>query len=63
LAAPIIVNTWNVAGASPSVYGRIVAGVTTDITTSTALNLSVSQTFGGGAANGFNAAGGFVFRF
>jgi hypothetical protein len=31
--------------------------------TSTALNLSMSQTFGGGATNSFNGTGGFVFRF
>jgi outer membrane lipase/esterase len=62
-SAPLIVNTWNVAGSSQSVYGRLVAGVTTDLGTSTALNLSLSQTFGGGATNSFNATGGLVFRF
>jgi outer membrane lipase/esterase len=62
-SAPLIVNNWNINGSSQSVYGRAVVGITTDIGTSTALNLSLSQTFGGGATNSFNAVGGLVFRF
>ncbi len=61
-SAPIIVNTWDVANSSRNIYGRVVGGVTTDITTSAALNLSVSQTFGGGT-NSFNASGSVSFRF
>jgi outer membrane lipase/esterase len=61
-SAPLIVNTWHI-GSSQSVYGRVVAGITTDVGTNTGLNLSLSQTFGGGAPNSFNAVGGLVFRF
>jgi outer membrane lipase/esterase len=61
-SAPLIINTFNIDDRSHKTYGRIAAGVSADVTSNAALNLSLSQTFGQGA-NSFNAVGGISIRF
>jgi outer membrane lipase/esterase len=61
-SAPLIVNTFNIDDGSRKTYGRIAGGVSADVTSGTAVNLSLSQTFGQGT-NSFNAVGGVAIRF